>query len=73
MSVEELQRRLAPSKAASPGISEREGNSSTRRRFLRPAFFMSYIYAIFISAKFSARGPERHCIDPRRETPKFRR
>lgn len=36
-------------------ISEREGNSSTR--LCLPAFFTSYIYAIFISAKFSVRSP----------------
>lgn len=40
--------------SSSASISEREGNSSTR---CPPAFFTSYIYAIFISVKFSVRNP----------------
>lgn len=54
MSVEELQRRLAPSKAAAPA-------SRNVKEIPQPAacpyFFTSYIYAIFISAKFSVRKP----------------
>lgn len=48
-----------PSGAVESSIARHLG---TWRKFLNPllpspAFFMSYIYAIFISAKFSARGP----------------
>lgn len=55
MSVEELQRRLAPSKAAAP--ASRNVKEIPQPCWL-PAFFTSHIYAIFISAKFSVHNPD---------------